>query len=104
MASVRRSSGSQSLDVFQFHPQGLFVEKNHRIKGLILRAGGNILPGEMRPFQFLFTRQIMGKPPDVVAVSPEPGAVAALRCERKMLPANNFPNSANCFVNVHPGT
>ena len=46
----------------------------------------------------------MRKPLDAVAISPEPGAVTALRCGCKVLPANDFRDSANGFVSIQPGT
>ncbi len=44
--------------VFEFHAQGFLVEKEDRVKGLILGAGRDILLSQsiQKPFQFLFTR------------------------------------------------
>jgi hypothetical protein len=81
----------------------LFVEKNNRVKGLILGAGRDILLGQsiQKPFQFLFTRSMRWKPFEVVAISPEPGAVTPLCAERKMFPPNHFRKSCDRFIGVH---
>jgi len=102
-ANLGWSSGSQGLDVFQIRVQGLLVEKQGRIKGLILRAGGDILFGLMNqnPFQLLFARQMRRKPFEVLAISPEPGAVSPLSGERQMLPPKHFRESAHCFIGIH---
>jgi hypothetical protein len=70
---------------------------------LILRAGSGILFGQMgqKPFQFLFARQMMTKPFELVTISPEPGAVTPLSGERKVLPPKHFRNSAHCFIGIH---
>jgi hypothetical protein len=46
MSNRGRTFDPQSLDVFQLRAQGLFVENDNRIKGLVLRAGGDIFGGK----------------------------------------------------------
>jgi hypothetical protein len=79
------------------------VEKDDRIKGLILGAGGDILLGQgaQKTLQLLFARQMRRKPFEAVAISAEPGAVTVLRGERKMLPRKHFRESAQCFIGIH---
>ena len=43
-----------------------------------------------KPFGLSFTQHMKQKSFEVVAISPEPGAITPLRCERKMFPSNNF--------------
>ncbi len=103
VANLDWPSGPQRLDVFQLRPQGLFVEEDNCIKGLILGAGGDILLGQdgQKPFQFMFTWQMQREPFEEVAISPEPGAVSALGCECKMLASNNFRKPPHRFVGIH---
>ena len=77
-------------------------KKDNGVKGLILSAGRDILLSQSRqkPFQFLFTRQMRRKPFDLVAISPEPGAVTALRGQRKMFPANDFRKACHRFFGI----
>ena len=103
MANLGWASGPQRLDVFQLRAQGLFVEKDDRIKDLILGGGGDILLGQsgQKLFQFMFTWQMQRQPFEEVAISPEPGAVSALGRERKMLASNNFRKPPHRFVRIH---
>jgi hypothetical protein len=103
VANVGWPSGPQRLDVFQLRAQGLLVEKDNCIKGLILGAGGDILLGQSgeKPFQFMFTWQLQGQPFEEVAISPEPGAVSALGRERKVLASNNFRKPPHRFIRIH---
>jgi hypothetical protein len=69
---------------------------------LILGAGPDILPGQDRQktFQLMFTLQVQRQPFDEAAISPEPGAVIALRCECKVFASNNFRKPLHCFVRI----
>ena len=101
-----RREGAGQLVRLQPHPAPRtrpLGGKNDCIKGLILRTGGDMLFSQMgqKPFQLLFTRQMKRKPFEVVAISPEPGAVSPLSGERKMLPPKHFRESAHCFIGVH---
>ena len=49
----------------------------------------------------LIILQMKWKPFEVVAISPEPGAVTALFRERRMLPLNHFRESAHRLVGIH---
>ena len=94
--------GAQRLDVFKLHLEHLLVEKNNRVKGLILGAGRNIVFGEggEELLQLLFTRIMRRKFYNVVAITLEPGAVAALRGERKVFAPHDiggFFNSGFCI-------
>lgn len=75
---------------------------NNRVKCLILGAGGDILLGQsgQKPFQFLLTREMKWNRLEVVAISPEPGAVTAFRRERKMLAPKHFRKSAHRLVGI----
>ena len=69
---------------------------------MILSAGRDILLSQSRqkPFQFLFTRQMRRKPFEVVAISPELGAVTALRGQRKMFPPNDFRKACRRIFDI----
>ena len=96
-------SGPQRLDVFQLRAQGLFVEKDDRIKDLILGGGGDILLGQsgQKLFQFMFTWQMQRQPFEEVAISPEPGTVSTLCREHKIFASNNFRELPHHVVRCH---
>ena len=66
-------------------------------------AGGDTFPGKRgeKSFQFLFRWQMRRKLFDEVAISPEPGAVAMLRVERKMLPPYDIRQFFNGLFGGH---
>ena len=103
MAHQLRTAGAQRLDVFQLHPQRLLVKKEERIKSLILGAGGHIVFGQSgeKMFQLLFTRPMSRQFDNAVAITLEPGAVAALRGQRKMLSPHDIGDSLQSFFCVH---
>ena len=80
------------------------MEKDDGIKGLILRARGDILRCEIgqKTFQFLFTWQMRWKPFEVVASSPKPGAMTLLCGERKMLAPKHLRKSPHRVGRFHP--
>jgi hypothetical protein len=79
------------------------MPKDNRIKSLILGAGGDITLGQsgQKPLQFMFTWQLQRQPLKEVAISPEPGTVGALGCERKVFASNNFRKPPHCFIGIH---
>jgi hypothetical protein len=52
--------------------------------------------------QFLFNREMSGKPFELVAILPEPGAITSLPGERKVLTPNYLRHADNRFVSVDP--
>jgi len=84
----------------------ILVEKNDGIKGLILGAGRHIVLGQSgeKMFQLLFTRQMSRQLDHKIAETPEPGAVALLRAQRKMFTPNDIDQLLHSFVQVHGAT
>jgi hypothetical protein len=70
----------------------LLVETEQRVNGLIPGAGGDILLGEdsEKLLEFSFTRQMRWNACQIVAISPEPGGVAALGRQRKVFASNHL--------------
>ena len=68
-----------------------------------MSAGGNTLLGKdsLKLLQFSFAREMSWKRFEIVAISPEPAAVAALGPDRKMLAPNHFSKSMNRLVGIH---
>ena len=75
------------------------------INGLILRARGYMFRCEtgQKTIGFLFTRQMRWKPFEVVAMSPESGAVTPFRGECRMLPPDHFRKSPHRVVPISFG-
>jgi len=93
----------ERLGVFQLRAEGLFVEKDNRIHGLILGAGGGILLGRdgQKPFRFMFTWHTQRQPFEEVAISREQGAPSAPGREWKMLASSTFRKPLHRFVRIH---
>jgi hypothetical protein len=71
-------------------------------EGLILGAGGDTVHGQddQKPFQFMFTRQMLRQPLEEVEISPEPDAACALDRECKMFAPNNFRDPPHSFGRI----
>src|SRR5712692_8376934 len=78
------------------------VEKHHHVKCLILGGGGDIVFSQsgQKAFQLLFAGQMKMKPFEVVATSPEPGAVTAPHGQRRELPPKDFHKPVHRFSGI----
>ena len=76
------------------------------LKGLILGAGGNIVFGEggEELLQFLFTRTMSRKFHNEVAITLEPGAVAAFRGESQVFAPHDIGGFFQSGFCVHPAS
>jgi hypothetical protein len=87
---------------FWWYQRDAPVQEDHRIRGLILGAGGDIVPSQdgQKPFQFMITGQMQWETFEEVAMSSEPSAIIAFCRECKVLASNNFRKPPHGFVHI----